>query len=220
MLARERPFEGDARPYDGSDVKARHPPRSPEGPILDRAQIVCRLFDAFGNVREILEHCAPKRRVEFVGGGTTNRVDAEIQVSQSHGQRISDLVRDDAGLAGELPQSLSGREPATRTVLGGRNGTEGQSGKLEHQPLAAAAFQTGRRRGRRARANRRDDPQTPCEESAPHPAGLLHDRRAPAPERGLEIELDIPGVRIRNATEDRHGGRGRGDLPQRHSATA
>jgi len=74
-------------------------------------------------VREIREQCGPKRRVDFVGAGTTNRVDAEIEVAQGHGQRISYLVRDDAGWR-RVPQRLSGRDPAPRTLLGCRNGSE------------------------------------------------------------------------------------------------
>src|SRR5437870_2884226 len=102
---------------------------NPRSKIRDRAQILGRLFDAFGDMGEIFEQRGAKRAVEV--GGTANRIETEIEVSESHGQRIPHLMRDHDGLAGELPECLSGGEPATRPVLSGGNGAKGKSGELE-----------------------------------------------------------------------------------------
>ncbi len=53
---------------------------------------------------------------------------------------------------------------------------------------------------------------------ASEPAPRSTAPRAPATQGGLEIELDIAGLRVGNATEDRNGDCGGGDLPQRDNA--
>src|SRR5439155_9245327 len=212
--ARQRAFERDAGTDHGGYYEPSHAPRRTERTILDGAQIIRGLLDAFGHIGEIGEECRPQCSVKLGEGGATNRVHAEVEVSQRDREWIADFVRDHAGLAGQVPEGLGGCDPAPRPVLSGRNRAEGQAGKLEHQPGPAAAFHSGRPRGGRARAHRSDDPQSPSPsplpEPTPHPAAFLYDRRPPATQGGFEIELDLAGLGIRDATEDWDGDGGRG----------
>ena len=184
-------------------IKPRDPSNGFGRSILYGAQVVGGLFDALCRVRHILEQLSAKFRIDR--GGFAHRADRQIEVAESHGQVVPHLVSDDARLAGVLPRRFGRRQTPAR-AWGGVKRPEAEPRELENEPLAAAALDaTGWWTGG-TRPHGGDTPASRPVEAAADPATARDDRRAPLPQRGIEIERGGLARRVGHAARERGNG--------------
>src|SRR2546425_1049816 len=210
-LAGERPFEGDAGADYRRDVEADEPRGAAEWTVLNGAQIARRLLDALGDMPQIVEQRVAEPPIQRIG--FSDRLDAEIEVAQSHRERITHFVRDDARLTGQLPQRITRRQTGTRRLRRGAERAQTQPRELEDQALAAAPLDPVGRGSGWAGADGSDAPVVAVIQATADPATMPDDGRSPLAERAIEIETEVLRRGVREPAEQRHSfGVGR-DLP-------
>src|SRR5207249_9341650 len=106
------------------------------------------------------------------------------------GGRVGGLVGDGGGGGGEVVQRVGGRGGGGVRRVASVQQAEARAGELEGEALPAAALPPFGRGGRRAGAQRSDDP-VPLASACPDEAAALHDVDAPAPQRGVHVELAV-----------------------------
>src|SRR5438034_60622 len=171
--------------YGVEPLRARQ--RAP-GAVLDGTQEVDPAVDIVDDLTQLVEHLEPPRGGDL--GPAAQGLHGELQAGARRRQRIRHLVRDDPRQRGQVLQRVRPLGNGCGWQLATVEQPEAEARELEREALPAAALPPLGGRRRRAGAHRGDQP-VPLRGTGAYEAAALDDLDAPAPQRGVDVELAV-----------------------------
>src|SRR6266516_2895451 len=192
--AQPHAFERHGGAHRAHDVKALGPGAGAARPVRDRPHEVDRAVHRFLDLRKLGEQIAARGGVE--AGEAPDCFGGELQAGARGGEWVVRLVRDHGGHREQIAQRVGRGRRAGLGRPAPVDQAEAQPRQLDGEALRAAALFPARRGGRRLAAQRGDDPGTLVRDAGGDPTAPGGNGVAPAPQRGVEVDLGLVVARM------------------------
>src|SRR6266571_4723026 len=176
----------------------------PARPVRDRPQEVDRAVHRLFDLPELGEEVLARGGVE--AGDAADAFSHELQAGARGGERVVRFVRDHGGHGEQVAQRV-GHVRRARGELGRPppvDQAEAQPRQLDSEALRAAALLPAWWGLGRAAAQGGDDPGTLVRDAGGDPAAPGGNDVAPAPQRGVEVDLGLVVARMAGTGSARH----------------